>query len=113
MLGEIDRERQSAKEANAAADKATGKLQALRTDTESRTVALGEKLHASEMELANCRHALAIGESRTKDLSSQLEEQRAKTTAVNEQLNKALSAIARKATSSKRREVGAKATGKS
>lgn len=113
LLGEIDRERQAAKEANAAAEEATDKLQALRSDMESRTVALGQKVHFCEMELANSRHALALSEGRTTELSNQLVDQRAKTAAVNKQLNHALSAISRTANSSKRKAAGEKSTGKS
>lgn len=113
LLGEIDRERQTAKEANAAAEETTSKLQSLRTDMESRTVTLGQKLHVCEMELANSRHALALSEGRATELSNQLEEQRAKTAALNEQLNHALSAISRTATSSKRKVAGEKSAGKS
>jgi chromosome segregation ATPase len=103
LLGEIDRERQTSKEANAALEEATARLQTIRSDLESRTVALGQKLHVSEMDLANARHALALSEHSNTEVSSQLQEQRTANAAVHEQLNQALAAIARGTATPKRR----------
>ena len=109
LLGEIERERQAAEEANAAGAEATARLQAMRSDLESRAAALGQKLHVSEMELANARHALALSELRSTELSGQLQEQRAAHAAVHRQLNQALAAIARSAAAPKRKAAAGKA----
>lgn len=103
LLGEIERERQAAKEANAAVDEATARVQTMRSDLKGRTVALGQKLHVSEMELANARHTLALSELRSTELSGQLQEQRAANAAVHLQLNQALAAMARSTAAPKRK----------
>ena len=112
LLGEIDRERQAAKEANAAAEEASRQLQAIRSDLDSRTMALGQKLHLSEMELANAKHALALSELRSSELSGKLQEQRAANATVHEQLNQAHATIARGAAAPKRKATGGKAAAK-
>lgn len=108
LLGEIERERQATKEAHAALEEATARLQTVRSDFENRTLALGQKLHVSEMELTNARHALALSEHRSTELSGQLQEQRKTNAVVREQLNQALAATARSTGASKRRAAGGK-----
>jgi DNA repair exonuclease SbcCD ATPase subunit len=112
LLGEIDRERQGAKEAKAATEEATRQLQAIRSDMENRTMDLGQKLHVSEMELANARHALALSEQRHTELTGQLQEQRSAHAAVHEQLNQALAAMARATTTSKRKATAGRGAAK-
>lgn len=112
LLGEIERERQTAKEANAAVEETTARLQTMRSDLESRTATLGQMLHVSEMDLANVQHALELSELRSTELSGQLQEQRAANAAVHIQLNQALAAMARSAAAPKRKATGGKAAAK-
>jgi chromosome segregation ATPase len=112
LLTEIERERQAAKEATAAAKAANSQSQATRSDLENRTKALNQKLHVSEIELANTKHALALSELRSTELSERLQEQHAANAAVHEQLNQALAAIARHTAVAKRKATGRKTTAK-
>lgn len=112
LLSEIERERQTAKEANSAVEETIARFQTIRSDLESRTVALGQQLHVSEMDLANARHALALSELRSTELSGQLQEQRAAHAAVHEQLNQALAAMARSTAAPKRKATAGTATPK-
>ena len=113
LLSEIERERQAAKEASAAAKAANSQIQATRSDLESRTKALNQKLHVSALELANSKHALELSELRSTELSERLQEQHAANAAIHEQLNQALAAIARRSVAPKRNATGRKTSAKS
>lgn len=108
LLSEIDHERQAAKVAHDAAEKTAGQLQAIRGDMEKRTVDLGQKLHVSEMELANTRHTLEICEVRNTEVIGQLHAQRAANEALHKRLDQAISALAGKTAAPKRKATAAK-----
>lgn len=103
LLADIDRERLVSKQAKADAAEANDRLQTARSDFENRTIALGQRLHASDMELGIARHALEASEARCTVLTESLQQQRADNRNMLTQLNQSLAALARNSAPAKRK----------
>lgn len=103
LLADIDRERLATKQAKAEAAEASERLQAARNDFEKRTMTLGQKLHASDMELGIARHALKVSEGRCTELKDALQQQRETNGAMLEKLNQTVATMTAKREPSKRK----------
>lgn len=103
LLGEIDRERLASKNANAAADEANAHHENMRSNYENRTLALGQQLHANELELGITRHALELSERRCTELTGLLQEQRTTNRVTLEKLNQTLATLTSKRGPAKRK----------
>lgn len=105
LLAEIDRERQTAKQANAALAEATNLVKTTRANLELSIGTLTQRLQASEVEHSASRQALASTEQRCTELAGLLQGQRTINASTLEQLNQTLTAMVRKSAPPKRKTV--------
>lgn len=110
LLADIDRERLISKQAKAQGAEASDRLQTARSDFETRTMTLGQKLHTSNMELGIARHALEVSETRCRELAASLQQQRTDSSNMVTQLNQSLTALAQTRPPSKRKATADRAT---
>jgi chromosome segregation ATPase len=107
LLGEIDRERQVAKQALAAVEEASALIQTTRSGLESRIETLTQRLQSTQNELGTARQALASTELRCTELTGLLQDQRVTNGAMLENLNQTLKTMTSRRDPTKRKTIAA------
>jgi chromosome segregation ATPase len=107
LLGEIDRERQVAKQALVTVEETSALIQTTRSGLEARIETLTQRLQATQIELGTARQALASTELRCTELAGLLQDQRTTNGVMLENLNQTLKTMTSKRIPTKRKTVAA------